>query len=101
MTIRRVDRIGYSDLVCDFFSEIRGQGLMLSPLDQSLVESWEKEGIPVEVVCRGIVLGKESHERSRPGVRLPQRLSYYAPAVAEAWRAHKERAVGGRRREEK
>ena len=67
---------------------------MLSPIEMELVDTWEAEGIPAEVVCRGLVMGLESHEKKRPGVRPPHRLSYYAPAVAEAWRAHRERAIG-------
>ena len=100
MTIRRLDRLGYSEIVCDFLSEVRGKGLMLSPVELELVASWEAEGIPVEVVCRGLLMGRQSHERAHPGVRPPHRLSYYAGAVRDAWRAHREQAVGRHEEEE-
>jgi hypothetical protein len=100
MTVRRADRLTYADLVTDFFTEIRGRGLMLSPADLDWVTRWESEGIPVEVVCRGLKAAVEHHAAKRPGARPPQRLGYYAPAVADAFRAHLERSVGGRPREE-
>lgn len=96
MTVRRADRLSYADLVTDYFTELRGRGLMLSPADLEWVDRWEAEGIPVEVVCRGLKLGAERHEATRPGARPPQHLGYYAPAVADAFRAHREGGVGGR-----
>ncbi len=45
----------------NYFTEIeetfirrRGKHLFLSPLDWALIESWEKRGIPVRIVLRGI-----------------------------------------------
>ncbi len=94
MTVRRAERLTYAEVVSDFFLDLRGSGLMLSPADLELVDRWKAESIPVEVVCRGLKMGRESHARLRPGVRPPQNLSYYASAVEEAWRAFRERRVG-------
>lgn len=94
MTLRREDKLGYADIICDFFCELKGSGLILSPGDLDIVSDWEKKKIPVEVVCRGLVLGRESHEKNRPNVPPPHNLSYYRQAVMKAWKAHRERVVG-------
>jgi hypothetical protein len=44
----------FEELVQDFFVAVRGTGLMLSALDTALVTEWAREGVPFEVVARGI-----------------------------------------------
>ncbi len=53
-----------------YFSEIeaaftahRGKPYHMSPLDWALVESWQKAGIPLPVVLRGIAQACEAHAR--------------------------------------
>lgn len=96
MTVRRAHRTGYLELVTDFFVTLRARGLMLSAADLSLVESWKGEGIPAEVVCRGLQMGLESHGRARPGVPPPRHLAYYAGSVAEAALVAREKSLGRR-----
>ncbi len=96
MALRQARRLGYLELVTDFFTGLQGRGLMLSPVDTELVHRWEARGIPVEVVCRGLQASVEAHQLLRPGVPPPHRLAYYAAAVDEAFRAAREKAVGRR-----
>jgi hypothetical protein len=44
----------FEELVQDYFVALRGSGLMLSPLDGELVSAWAAQGVPFEVVARGI-----------------------------------------------
>ncbi|MBN9686705.1 MULTISPECIES: hypothetical protein [unclassified Corallococcus] len=44
----------FEELVQDYFLAVRGAGLMLSALDTELVTAWAREGVPFEVVARGI-----------------------------------------------
>ncbi|NTX15530.1 hypothetical protein HUA74_05300 [Myxococcus sp. CA051A] len=44
----------FEELVQDYFLAVRGAGLMLSALDSELLTSWAREGVPFEVVARGI-----------------------------------------------
>src|SRR5689334_3401938 len=44
----------FEEMVQDCFLAHRGAGLMLSPLDVELVMAWGDDGVPFEVVARGI-----------------------------------------------
>jgi hypothetical protein len=44
----------FEELVQDYFLAVRGAGLMLSALDTELLTTWAREGVPFEVVARGI-----------------------------------------------
>src|SRR5688572_9410019 len=44
----------FAELVQDYFLAMRGSGLMLSALDTELLTSWAEQGVPFEVVARGI-----------------------------------------------
>ncbi len=38
----------------EYFWRKRGAHLLVSPLDWAIVETWQRAGIPVDVVLRGI-----------------------------------------------
>ncbi len=58
----------YLELVQAYFLAFRGDGVSLSPLDAELLGGWMAQGIPYEVVCRGIRKTAETSLRSaRPG----------------------------------
>lgn len=85
----------YQLVVAEFFLGLRGKGLMLSPLDQELVADWERRGLPVAVVCRGLRLGMEEHlQRRAPGASAPRSLRALRFAVEDEWKAFTARAVG-------
>ena len=49
----------------EYFWKKRGAHLLVSPLDWAIVETWQKAGIPLPVVLRGIDRAFESWERSK------------------------------------
>jgi len=83
------EALGYQAVVAEFYLGLRGSGLLLSPLDQELVAEWERRGLPVPVVCRGIRRGVEELLSER---RAPRSLRALRFAVEDEWRAY----LGGR-----
>ncbi len=89
-----------------YFSEIeaaftahRGKPYHMSPLDWTLVESWQKAGIPLPVVLRAIAQACEAHARKtarqpkgRP--RPVRSLGYCQPFVEDAFTAYRASQVG-------
>jgi hypothetical protein len=67
----------------------------VSPLDWAIVETWQKAGIPLDAVLRGIDQAFESYERSRRAAGRPLKsLAYCVDAVLDAATQLKETAVG-------
>jgi hypothetical protein len=84
--------LGYAAVVTEYFLALRGAGLLVSPLDEELVAEWERRGVPVAVVCRGLRDGMEAaRERGGPGPRSIRALRL---AVEDAWRAYRGGRVG-------
>jgi hypothetical protein len=84
--------LGYGAVVAEYFLALRGAGLLLSPLDEELVAEWERRGIPVAVVCRGIRAALE--QLASEGARRPRSLRAVRFAVDDAWRAYRSGRVG-------
>jgi hypothetical protein len=87
----------------NFFTEIeehfwrkRGAHLLVSPLDWAIVETWQKAGIPLEAVLKGIDRAFESWQRSRRGAggRQLKSLAYCVDAVLDAAEEAQEAAAG-------
>src|SRR6202047_5472854 len=70
----------------DYFWRKRGAHLLVSPLDWAIVETWQKAGIPLGAVLKGIDRAFESWGRSRraAGGRQLKRLAYCVDAVLDA-----------------
>jgi hypothetical protein len=49
----------------EYFWRKRGAHLLVSPLDWAIVETWQKAGVPLEAVLKGIDRAFESWSRSR------------------------------------
>ena len=82
-------------LVSEFFLQLRGTGLLLSPLDQELVAEWERRGVPASVVCRGMRRGWDDLAQGRaPGAAPPRSLRALRGFVEEEWRAYRDGRVG-------
>jgi hypothetical protein len=64
MSLMPLEEITYADCIAEFFTSLKGSGLMLSPLDVELVRSYEVLGVPVDVVCRGIARAFEARRRN-------------------------------------
>ena len=79
-----------------YFWQKRGAHLLVSPLDWAIVETWQKAGIPLTAVLKGIDRAFESYSRSRraAGGRQLKSLSYCVDAVLESADEEKESAAG-------
>jgi len=80
----------------EYFWQKRGAHLLVSPLDWAIVETWQRAGIPLPAVLRGIDRAFESYARSRraAGGRQLKSLAYCVDAVLEAADEEKETAAG-------
>jgi hypothetical protein len=80
----------------EYFWQKRGAHLLVSPLDWAIVETWQKAGIPLSVVLKGIDRAFDSYARSRRGAsgRPLKTLSYCVDAVLEAAEEEREAAAG-------
>jgi hypothetical protein len=87
----------------NYFTEIeehfwrkRGAHLLVSPLDWAIVETWQKSGIPLGAVLKGIDRAFESYGRSRraAGGRSLKSLAYCVDAVLDAAAEAQEAAAG-------
>ncbi len=80
----------------EYFWRKRGAHLLVSPLDWAIVETWQKAGIPVQAVLKGIDRAFESYQRSRRGTggRQLKSLAYCVDAVLDAAEEEKQAAAG-------
>src|SRR6202795_3551521 len=79
----------------EYFWRKRGAHLLVSPLDWAIVETWQKAGIPIEAVLRGIDSAFESYQRSRRTAGRPLKsLAYCVDAVLEAATEQNAAAIG-------
>ena len=80
----------------EYFWRKRGAHLLVSPLDWAIVETWQKAGIPLGAVLKGIDRAFESWARSRraAGGRQLKSLAYCVDAVLDAAADAQEAAAG-------
>jgi hypothetical protein len=80
----------------EYFWQKRGAHLLVSPLDWAIVETWQKAGISLPAVLKGIDRAFESYARSRraAGGRQLKSLAYCVDAVLDAAEEEKEAAAG-------
>jgi len=80
----------------EYFWKKRGAHLLVSPLDWAIMETWQKAGIPLDAVLKGIDRAFESYQRSRRGgLGKPLKsLAYCTDVVLEAAEEQKEAAAG-------
>jgi hypothetical protein len=79
----------------EYFWKKRGAHLLVSPLDWAIMEAWQKAGVPLEAVLKGIDKAFESYRRSRRGAGKPLKsLAYCTDAVLEAAEEQQEAAAG-------
>jgi len=79
----------------EYFWKKRGAHLLVSPLDWAIMEAWQKAGVPLEAVLKGIDKAFESYQRSRRGAgKALKSLAYCADAVLEAAEEQQEAAAG-------
>ena len=69
----------------EYFWKKRGAHLLVSPLDWAIMETWQRAGVPLEAVLKGIDSAFESYGRSRRGGGKPLKsLAYCTDAVLDA-----------------
>jgi hypothetical protein len=79
----------------EYFWKKRGAHLLVSPLDWAIMETWQKAGLPLEAVLKGIDRAFESYGRSRRGAGKALRsLAYCTDAVLEAAEESQEATAG-------
>ncbi|MGB7284998.1 MAG: hypothetical protein WBE13_22245 [Candidatus Acidiferrum sp.] len=79
----------------NYFWKKRGANLLVSPLDWAIMEAWQRAGVPLEAVLKGIDQAFESYQRSRRGTGKPLKsLAYCTDAVLEAAQELVEAAAG-------
>ena len=83
----------------EYFWKKRGAHLLVSPLDWAIMEAWQKAGVPLEAVLKGIDNAFESYQRSRRGSGKPLKsLAYCTDAVLQAAEDQQDAAVGRARK---
>ncbi len=79
----------------EYFWKKRGAHLLVSPLDWAIMEAWQKAGVPLEAVLKGIDSAFESYQRSKRGGGKPLKsLAYCTDAVLEAAEEQQDAATG-------
>jgi hypothetical protein len=79
----------------EYFWKKRGAHLLVSPLDWAIMETWQRAGVPLEAVLKGIDRAFESYLRSRRGAGKPLKsLAYCTDAVLQAAEGQLEAAAG-------
>ena len=78
----------------EYFWRKRGAHLLVSPLDWAIVETWQRAGVPLDAVLRGIDTAFESYQRSRRAGRPLKSLAYCVDAVLDAAAQKAEAAAG-------
>jgi hypothetical protein len=79
----------------EYFWKKRGSHLLVSPLDWAIMETWQKAGVPLDAVFKGIDSAFESYGRSRRGAGKPLKsLAYCTDAVLDAAEEATEASAG-------
>ncbi|AKQ65100.1 hypothetical protein A176_002012 [Myxococcus hansupus] len=85
----------FEELVQDYFLAVRGAGLMLSALDTELLTTWAREGVPFEVVAKGISRSAEKALwDARPGEPVLRSLRACRRQVESEIKKYRELAAG-------
>ena len=77
----------------EYFWQKRGQSLLVSTLDWAIIESWQRDGVPLPVVLKGIDRAFEKYDAKRRG-RPIKSLAYCVDAVADTMEEDREAAAG-------
>ncbi len=91
------EEVTYLDHVSEFFLAHKGAALMLAPPDVDLVRAYEGEGVPFEVLCRGIERAFEirrHHGRERTPTLALRACKKSIDAAVRHWRKGALRGAG-------
>jgi hypothetical protein len=82
----------YFTEVEEYFVRKRGKNVWVAPLDWCLIELWKENGIPLNVVLRGIDRSFEAAQKRQK--KSPSTLFYCHPAVMEVFEEYQNALVG-------
>jgi hypothetical protein len=78
----------------EHFQKRRGKATLLSPLDWSLIESFQQAGIPIGIVLRGVDRAFDKFEQRKNRFRQINSLAYCTQAILAEYERQKESTVG-------
>jgi hypothetical protein len=78
----------------EHFQKRRGKMTLLSPLDWSLIESFQAAGIPLEAVLRGLDQAFEKHEKRKSKTQKVNSLAYCTQAILSEYERQREGSLG-------
>ncbi|HQK86299.1 MAG TPA: hypothetical protein PLU25_01595, partial [Acidobacteriota bacterium] len=84
----RFNYYNYFTDIEDHFISKRGKHILLSPLDWTLIETWQTMGIPLHVALRGIDRALTAFREKQLRHRLVNSLFYCNQAVLEEYEHH-------------
>lgn len=84
----RFNYFNYFTDIEDHFISKRGKHILLSPLDWTLIETWQTMGIPLHVALRGIDRAMTAFREKQLRHRLVNSLFYCNQAVLEEYEHH-------------
>ena len=90
---KKLNYFNYYTEIEEYFWQKRGQGLLVSTLDWAIIETWQRAGIPLRVVLKGIDRAFEKYDAKRRG-RPIKSLAYCVDAVADAAEEDREASAG-------
>ena len=78
----------------DEFVKRRGSHILISPLDWSLIETWQQRGVPLHVVLRGISASFDSYDGRKRRGRKVNSLFYCQQEVEAGFTEYCETRIG-------
>ena len=86
----------FAEQVEVLFTVVRGRGLALGALDRQLLGLWSREGVPLQIIARGLLRAAErARWNGAPGA-APRSLRACRPEVDAEIEAWKLRTLGAR-----
>lgn len=84
----------FAERVEVLFAVVRGRGLALGVLDRELLGLWSNQGVPLQVVARGLLRAAERARWNGPAGSAPRSLRACRPEVDAEIEAWKLRSIG-------
>ena len=95
MSSERLNYYNYFTEIEEHFVRRRGKHLLISPMDWGLIAAWRDEGIPLQVVLRGIDIAMDGFfSRQLRGSAKINSLCYCHDSVMAEYDAYRESRVG-------
>ena len=86
----------FAEQVEVLFAVVRGRGLALGALDRDLLGLWSRQGVPLQIIARGLLRAAERARWNGATGATPRSLRACRPEVDAEIEAWKVRTVGAR-----